>query len=157
MPDALTSLELPEEWFILLLRVVFIFLVYFFLYQLFRVQLRELVVLGTRAAAQTETAPALALRMVVLEGGESPELVGQSFLLQQANSVGRNPRSQILLDEPFVSTNHAEIVYSSGSWWVTDFGSTNGTRVRDQPVHGSAGIEAGDIVQFGRVTLRLEG
>ena len=154
MSDALTSLELPTEWFLLLLRVLFIFLIYFFLYQLFRVQLRELVVLGTVASARTDTPPAH--RVVVLEGGEAPDLVGQSFLLQPHNSVGRNPQSVIALDEPFVSGKHAEIAYSGGNWWVTDFGSTNGTAVNDQPVNGTAGIRPGDIVQFGRVKLRLE-
>lgn len=154
MPDALTSFELPTEWFLLLLRVLFIFLIYFFLFQLFRVQLRELFVLGTAASAQPRTPPPH--RVVVLEGGEAPDLVGQSFLLQPSNSVGRNPQSIITLDEPFVSGNHAEIAYSGGSWWVTDFGSTNGTAVNDQPVNGTAGIRPGDIVQFGRVKLRLE-
>ncbi len=154
MPDALTSLELPAEWFLLLLRVLFIFLIYFFLYQLFRVQLRELVVLGTVAASRPEAPPAH--RVVVLEGGSSPDLVGQSFLLQQHNSVGRHQTSAIQLDEPFVSTNHAEIAFTGGRWWVTDFASTNGTRINDQPVQGTAGVQPGDIVQFGRVKLRLE-
>lgn len=154
MPDALTSLELPAEWFLLLLRVLFIFLIYFFLYQLFRVQLRELFVLGTVAATRSETFPAH--RLVVLEGGSAPDLVGQAFLLQPTNSVGRNRTSTIQIDEPFVSTNHAEIAYSGGGWWVTDFTSTNGTRINDQPVQGTAGVQPGDIVQFGRVKLRLE-
>ncbi len=154
MPDALTSLELPAEWFLLLLRVLFIFLIYFFLYQLFRVQLRELFVLGTVAATRLETFPAH--RLVVLEGGSAPDLVGQAFLLQGSNSVGRNATSVIQLDEPFVSTNHAEIAFSGGGWWITDFASTNGTRVNDQPVSGTAGVQPGDIVQFGRVKLRLE-
>ncbi len=154
MPDALTSLELPAEWFLLLLRVLFIFLIYFFLYQLFRVQLRELFVLGTVASGRAEAAPAH--RVVVVEGGETAALVGQTFLLQPSNSVGRHPQSTIALDEPFVSTNHAEIAYNGGTWWVTDFGSTNGTSINDQPVNGSAGVQPGDIVQFGRVKLRLE-
>ena len=154
MPDALTSLELPAEWFLLLLRVLFIFLIYFFLYQVFRVQLRELFVLGTTAGSHAAATPAH--RVVVLEGGEAPDLVGQSFLLQPSNSVGRNPQSAIALDEPFVSSNHAEIAFSGGTWWVTDFGSTNGTAVNDQPVNGTAGIRPGDVVQFGRVKLRLE-
>jgi hypothetical protein len=152
MPDALTSLELPADWFLLLLRVLFIFLIYFFLYQLFRVQLRELLVLGTTTA----TAASPAHRLIVMEGGETPGLVGQSFLLRPSNSVGRNRESVIALDEPFVSSNHAEIAYSGGGWWVTDFGSTNGTAINDQPVNGTAGMQPGDIVQFGRVKLRLE-
>ena len=154
MPDGLRSLELPTDWFLLLLRVLFVFLIYFFLYQVFRVQLRELFVLGTLTGTRPDAAPPS--RLTVLEGGEAPTLVGQTFLLRPANTVGRNPRSAIVLDEPFVSGDHADIAWNGGGWWVTDYGSTNGTQVNGQPVHGTAGIQPGDIVQFGRVMLRLE-
>ena len=48
----LSDLQLPEsfdafDWFILLLRIAFIALVYFFLYQVARVSIRELVMIGT--------------------------------------------------------------------------------------------------------------
>ena len=43
MPDAL-----PLDWFLLLLRVIFIFLLYYFLYQLVRVTTRELIALAGR-------------------------------------------------------------------------------------------------------------
>ena len=153
MPDGLGSLDLPADWFLLLLRVLFIFLVYFFLYQLFRVQLRELFVLGT-AGAERAGVPA-GHRLVVTDGGENPALVGRTYLLQGANTLGRGTGNSIPLDEPFVSTEHATLAWSSGSWWVTDPGSTNGTQVNGQPVRGTAGVSVGDVVQFGRVRLQL--
>lgn len=154
MPDGLSSLDLPTEWFLLLLRVLFIFLIYFFLYQVFRVQLRELLVLGTLSGPRQEVAPAS--RLLVIEGGEAIGLVGQSFLLRPRNAVGRNAQSAIAIDEPFVSGDHAEIAWSGGAWWVTDHDSTNGTAINGQPVHGTAGLQPGDVVQFGRVKLRME-
>ena len=38
--------DLPFDWFILLLRVLFIFLLYFFLYQIVRVTSRELIAIA---------------------------------------------------------------------------------------------------------------
>ncbi len=153
MPEQLQSLELPSEWFLLLLRVLFIFLIYFFLYQLFRVQLRELYLLGTGGTGGANSAPSH--RLLVLEGGDNAGLVGQTFLLRPTNTLGRNDRNSIALDEPFVSTEHARIAWSGGSWWITDNGSTNGTFINDQPVRGSASVEPGDVVQFGRVKVQL--
>lgn len=153
MPEGLQSLELPAEWFLLLLRVLFIFLIYFFLYQLFRVQLRELFLLGTAGPARAEALPAH--RLQVIEGGENARLVGQTFLLRATNTIGRSAQNAIPLDEPFVSTHHADIAWSGGGWWVTDQNSTNGTFVNDEPVRGTAGIAPGDVVQCGRVKLQL--
>lgn len=153
MPEGLQSLELPSEWFLLLLRVLFIFLIYFFLYQLFRVQLREVFLLATEGPSRTDVAPPH--RLVVMEGGDNPHLVGQTFLLRQTNSLGRSDRNSIALDEPFISTEHANLSWSGGTWWVTDNGSTNGTFVNDLQVRGSAGVNPGDVVQFGRVKLQL--
>jgi pSer/pThr/pTyr-binding forkhead associated (FHA) protein len=42
-----------------------------------------------------------------------------------------------------------------GRWWVSDLGSTNGTFVNGTQITEPAIIEAEDVVQFGRVTLRL--
>jgi serine/threonine protein kinase len=43
--------------------------------------------------------------------------------------IGRNPDNTIVLDEPLVSRQHAEVVERSGAYWVRDLGSTNGTFV----------------------------
>lgn len=152
-PDAAISLNLPEDWFLLLLRVLFVFLIYFFLFQVFRVQIRELVMLGS-TTRQPQSAPAGA-RLIVLEGGENPSLVGQSLLLRTTNTVGRSPENGIVLPEPFVSTRHAVVTFAGGNWQLTDFGSRNGTFVNGQPVHGGTTIQPGDVVQFGRVQVQF--
>jgi serine/threonine protein kinase len=43
--------------------------------------------------------------------------------------IGRNPNNTIVLDEPLVSRQHAEVVERDGAYWVRDLGSTNGTFV----------------------------
>jgi pSer/pThr/pTyr-binding forkhead associated (FHA) protein len=59
-----------------------------------------------------------------------------------------------VLDDSFVSSAHAELVFDQGAWWISDTGSTNGTYVNQQPVRGRTRITKGDIVQFGRIALR---
>ena len=144
---------LDFDWFILLLRLLFIFLLYFFLYQVVRVTLRELVALGGRGAvASAEPGTG---RLVVVDGAESGLPPGSAFGLRPVTRVGRHPESTIALDEPFVSAEHAELAYDNGRWWLRDLGSTNGTFLNGQPVGVATGVRPGDIVQFGRIKLQF--
>ena len=153
MPEPFSWLNLPEEWFLLLLRVLFVFLIYFFLYQVFRVQIRELTALASASLRPSATPEGV--RLVVVDGGDASQLVGQTYLLQPTNAIGRDPQNTIALDEPFVSSRHAELALVDGVWRLTDYGSTNGTFVNDRPVRGATSVKAGDIVQFGRVKTQF--
>ncbi len=147
--------SLDFDWFLLLLRVLFIFLLYFFLYQVVRVTTRELVALATASSPQTQpTVPATG-RLVVVDGGESDLLPGTAFTLATTTIVGRHPDCTLELNEPFVSAEHAELANDNGRWWVRDLGSTNGTFVNGNAVRVPTGVKPGDIVQFGRVKLQL--
>ena len=150
--------DLPLDWFLLLLRIVFIFLLYFFLYQLVRVTTRELIALagtmpedrrGKRAIGQ------LPDRLVLVDPGDSLLYPGTVFPLQPITLVGRVPECTVALDELFVSGEHAELTLRQGRWWVRDLGSTNGTFVNGTEVRGTSAVDPEDIVQFGRVKLRL--
>ncbi|MDQ3412496.1 MAG: FHA domain-containing protein [Chloroflexota bacterium] len=144
---------LEFDWFILLLRLAFVFLLYFFLYQIVRVTSRELVELARRSphAGPSTTPP----RLIVVDGADSTLAAGTTFVLRPLTTIGRNPENVIALDEPFVSGRHAELSLDHDRWWVHDHGSTNGTFVNGDRVAGATGIRAGDIVQFGRIKLRF--
>src|SRR5579871_2559238 len=58
-----------------------------------------------------------------------------------AYRVGRDPDSDIAVNDPRVSWNHATLAYQDGRWVLEDHGSTNGTfldgeRVRRVVVSG---------------------
>jgi len=150
--------SLEFDWFILLLRLLFVFLLYFFLYQVIRVTLRELTVLAARPGAAAPVAsadPEPGGRLVVVDGAESGVPPGAAFPLAAVTTVGRRAGNTIAIEEPFLSAEHAELAYDNGRWWLRDLGSTNGTFVNDDPVTVATGIRAGDIVQFGRIKLRF--
>lgn len=146
---------LDFDWFLLLLRVLFIFLLYFFLYQVVRVTSRELIALASVTSPPGRpTVPATG-RLVVVDGGESDLLPGSVFALEPTTIVGRHPDCTLELNEPFVSAEHAELANDNGRWWVRDLDSTNGTFVNGNAVRVPTGVKPGDIVQFGRVKLQL--
>ena len=146
---------LSFDWFLLLLRVLFIFLLYFFLFQIVRVTTRELLALGTATAPPAPPGPAAGARLVLVEGGESDLTPGIVFVLRPVSTVGRRHDCTVEIDEPFVSAAHAELTHADGKWWVRDLGSTNGTFVNGRPVRVPTGVQPGDIVQFGRVQLQF--
>lgn len=69
--------------------------------------------------------------------------------------VGRAPGSDLHLHEPDVSRRHAELVATAGGVSVRDLGSTSGTYVDGQPVHGTQRLHDGDLVRFARVSTRF--
>lgn len=146
------------DWFILALRIAFIALIYLFLYQVGRASVRELVGIGKvagNAPSQVEQAPVRNQGVLeVMDPGESSWQPGTEIPLDYVSSLGRLPVNGIVLDDTFVSGTHAEITYEQQAWWLTDLGSTNGTRVNNRPVAGRVRLNSGDTISIGRVQLR---
>jgi len=87
--------------------------------------------------------------LVVSKGPE----VGERFgLKQSAIVIGRDPASDIFLNDVTVSRNHALIRASGEKVTITDSGSLNGTYV-DGILVDEAVLGDGDIVQIGRFQM----
>lgn len=153
----LDSSSLSFDWFILALRLVFIALIYIFLYQVARVSIRELVAIGSTAGDDTLPGmPGPATALEVVDPAESSLAVGSRLPLDHYTTVGRRDDNTIVIDDAFISGTHAQLTFDHGSWWLQDFGSTNGTALNGAPVRSKVQVRQDDIVQFGRVALRAE-
>ncbi len=145
--------SLPFEWFILLLRVLFVFLLYFFVFQVIRVMLRELQTFAAGDRQEPVSEPAG--HLLVKDPGDSGLRPGQRISLEPVTVIGRHPRATIVLDDAFVSSEHAQLSWSDGRWWITDLDSTNGTILNGRDVSVPTGIRYGDTVEIGEITLQL--
>jgi len=87
------------------------------------------------------------------DGGE---LLGVTFPLLPLTSVGRAPTNTIVLEEPFASQEHALVTRRGGQWWLEDRDSSNGTRLNGQQVTVPVVLSSGDVIEIGRVQLRIE-
>lgn len=158
MPD----FQLPAsfqtfDWFILGLRVAFIFLVYYFLYQIARITIRELVTIGTvtsPSGTPRRNMPDPSSSLEIIDPAESSWSAGATFPLDHYTTIGRYDDNSIEIDDDFISGSHAEIFYEDDTWWLQDLGSTNGTFLNSQRVGARIRLSEGDIVQFGRVRVR---
>src|SRR5437588_9207560 len=101
--------------------------------------------LEERARARAESAILLidGQRVVVGPGGAT---------------LGRSRQCDVVLSDPNVSRQHAEIRPRGGSWVLTDLGSTNGTLLNGRRIEGPEVVKVGDEIEVGTsvITFDLE-
>lgn len=91
--------------------------------------------------------------VMVLEG----PLKGQSVeLAQPATRIGRREDNDWVLSDSSVSSAHCEIEIRDGNFILRDLGSTNGSRVNNEPVSEHV-LYRNDILQLGDVKLMIDG
>jgi hypothetical protein len=88
-------------------------------------------------------------RKPVLQG-TSEGVSGQRFSLRSGKqTVGRRAGSDIVIEDPSVSAEHAWIINHDGHYTILNTLSTNGTYVNDKRIH-EATLSHGDSVRLGQ-------
>lgn len=71
--------------------------------------------------------------------------------------IGRVKEMDIVIDNPSVSRNQAELErQADGTWVVRDAGSSNGTFVNGDKLTGDRPLQAGDEIAMGKYSLLFE-
>jgi pSer/pThr/pTyr-binding forkhead associated (FHA) protein len=92
-------------------------------------------------------------KVVVVDGpsaGTSAPLDGEPVL------IGRGADAAIRLEDDYVSTRHARIGSSGGTFYVEDLGSTNGTYIGSSRITQATAVQLGSRVRVGKTTLELK-
>ena len=84
--------------------------------------------------------------LIVHNGTRAPthELVGDIVM------IGRAPLNDIVIDNPFVSAQHAMLLKVGDSYWLKDLNSTNGTHINGV-LFTYGELKDGDTIRFGSV------
>lgn len=144
-------IPLPYDWFFLLLRLAFVAILYLFLWQVLRIIMRDL----RQAQPRPTKRRAAKAKLVVVDPAESGLPEGAVFAVNHKSTIGRHPDCSIPIDEPFLSSFHAEFSSRNHAWYLTDRGSTNGTFINGRKLVGTGYVESDDIIQFGRMSVRF--
>lgn len=83
------------------------------------------------------------------QGGEYP-VVGTA-------TVGRGDDNTVRIPEDHISRRHARLVNHHDTVWLQDLGSSNGTYVNDERIHGACRLFHGDEVRFDQAVFQLIG
>jgi hypothetical protein len=76
----------------------------------------------------------------------------------QGATIGRGRQADVVLNDPNVSRQHAEIRPRGGSWVITDLRSTNGSQLNGRRIEGPEVLRPGDEIELGAsvMTFSLE-
>lgn len=90
---------------------------------------------------------------LILKEPDQPEEIFD--LAGELVNLGRDPTSEIIIQDAKVSRTHAQIELGEGVCRLVDLGSSNGTYLNGQRVD-SADLSPGDIIRMGGSILRYE-
>lgn len=170
-----------SELILLLLRIGFLILMWFFVFgvvyslraDLFGVRVRKLpaeAAAGSAAApiaapaapvakpasARPSTGPATvatAKRLVITSG---PKAGLELPLSADSLTIGRSSESALVIRDDYTSSHHARLMLRGDSWAIQDLDSTNGTFVAGQRVSGSpVALSLGTPIKVGATTFEL--
>ena len=70
--------------------------------------------------------------------------------------IGRSSRSDLVIDRPGVSRDHAVVELRADGWWLVPRESKNGTLLDDRPVQGPVRLPPESTLGLGsRVKLKM--
>lgn len=147
-----------------LLKYVFLFLLYIFVFRAVRAIYLELRPPGARRASRQRSAaptPARAparkskkapTRATVVEGDANK---GKTFQLGSELVIGRSDKCQLVLEDTYVSQMHARLFPKGEGIMLEDLGSTNGTYLNRQRITSTTEVQRGDRVKIGKTVLEM--
>lgn len=76
-------------------------------------------------------------------------------LVDEAITIGRGADNTIIVNDPSISTHHAQLLLEGDTYRLKDLESTNGTRVNGKPVTETV-LRFDDRIRFGAAEARYE-
>ena len=160
----MTLLALAADETLLILKIVFLVLLYGFILLVVRSATKDLggapqesIILGAAEASALRRELGVQprpLRFRVLGGPGLP--TGETIDVGATTIIGREDNVGIRLDaDEFASGQHARIDPRADGVWVEDLRSTNGTFVNGERITAQR-LQAGDVVRVGQTELRLD-
>jgi FHA domain-containing protein len=82
---------------------------------------------------------------------------GRRLVIAPAGAtIGRSRQCDIVLNDPNVSREHAEVRQRGTQWFVRDLGSTNGTALNGRTLSEAEQINSGDEIEIGTSLIGFE-
>ena len=70
-------------------------------------------------------------------------------------TIGRHPDNVLAVKDDRMSRRHCVIERANGGVQVTDLGSSNGTRINGEKIHGATPLRPGDVLKVGGLRIEL--
>ena len=93
---------------------------------------------------------------VVQESSGEHVATGAFYALRPLTRLGRSPTNDIVIDDSFASSKHAQIILRDGQWWLEDRNSRNGTLLNGALINQSVVVTDGDMIGIGERLFRFD-
>ena len=94
------------------------------------------------------------LRVIATESSNLME--GSEFPLSPVMGIGRASSNTVVVEDDYVSSEHALLSLRGSQWWLEDLNSRNGTLLNDIALDSPAVVTVGDVVTIGNTCFKLE-
>ncbi len=95
-----------------------------------------------------------AIRVIATESSNLTS--GSAFPLSPVMGIGRAASNSIVVEDDYVSNEHALLSLRGSQWWLEDLNSRNGTLLNDIALDSPVVVTAGDVVMVGNTQFKLE-
>lgn len=136
----------------ILLQYSLLLFVYFFLFRVLKLAYAEFSAPCYSKAG--DDTPAIA-RLTVVGTGKST-LSATQFSIDESIAIGRSDHNDIIVDDSFVSAEHACITAVKQDFVLTDLHSTNGTYLNNGKIAEDVVLQPGDIIRVGPASFKFE-
>jgi FHA domain len=159
-----TLASIAVEEALLLLKILFLVLLYLFIWRIVRTAARDVRLPQESFVLAPGSVPGLGREEPGIEAGKvvvvkSPALAeGDEWVLDSsALTFGRGTQNDVALArDEYASSTHARIEPRRDGVWLEDIGSTNGTYLNGIRLTRPKRLTPGDIVRIGETELRYE-
>lgn len=107
-----------------------------------------------RASAEEKRSYGLEVIATMTEGKLR---VGTIIPMKNITTLGRKEDNSIILNDKFISSNHARIYVKDNTIILEDLNSTNGTFVNEQKVTGKIRVGVNDSIRLGSTVFKIIG
>jgi pSer/pThr/pTyr-binding forkhead associated (FHA) protein len=98
----------------------------------------------------------MAMRVRLIERGDTPEQTREVPINQQEFLIGRGADCDLRLRDTEISRHHCTIRVGADEATLVDLGSSNGTYLNGQRVRSQASLHTGDEVRLGSATFVID-
>lgn len=111
-----------------------------------------------KSGGKKKTTKKKAFGLEVLDAGENSILKrGGIIPIHGELTIGRRDSNMLVLDDQFVSGNHARIFIKNTDNMIEDLGSTNGTELNEERLEDRVILKVGDEIKIGSALFKVIG
>jgi len=134
-----------------ILKYVFTIVIYIFIYTIIRLIYLDIKSMNKRAGLSDKKYPYLKL---LNRRDELSFRVDESYVLNSRKTIGRLSKNDFVINDPFLSGNHAEFFSEDGIYYMRDLGSKNGSFINNVKIeYDAVPLNNGDKIQIGQLTF----